>query len=166
MHFHWQVKGKLRRLQYFLQYLHFIIFPERSSVQKLSFCQFFLEHRKYPWSRVISNTVKVIFNQCKTKEGEDTESCRSRHLSQRELNLPQKRGLSCFFFNGALYLIHWLKRILSIRVVLHELPPAIRGISVSSLQSGRDQTRNCSWKWSRTCYGIASEGGRFSVRLA
>jgi len=22
------------------------------------------------------------------------------------------------------------------------------------------------WKWSRTCYGIASEGGRFSVRLA
>lgn len=100
MHLSWKVKGKLRRLQYSLQYLHFIFsfffFHERFHVPKLSFCQFFIEHKKYPLTKAVSKWVKVVFNQCNAKQGEDTKSCRSRHVSQRELNIPQEMSLDFF----------------------------------------------------------------------
>lgn len=134
-HLSWKVKGKLRRPQYFLQYLHFFfyLFSWGVHVHKLSFCQFFLEHRKYLLTRVVSKIVKVIFNQCNTKWGEYTESCTSRDLSQRELNIPWERYLDSFFFLMELWM-------------LHEPALSIWRISVSSLQRDENKTAHTQTK--------------------
>lgn len=135
-----------------LTFYFFFFFHERFHVHKLSFCQFFIEHKKYPLTRPVSKWVKVVFNQCNTKQGEDTKSCRSRHVSQRELNIPLEMSLD-FFFDGALYLIHWLQCILCVEVVLeccmnHLLPSVGLVLVVFRVIGTKPWT--AAWKWSRT----------------